>query len=169
MLLVPTAVTFVWFGVLGGAALALDAAGAPIAESVTADHATAVYAMLAELPFSTISSFLAAIVVIIFFVSSSDSASYVVDMLTSGGNPDPPVWQRVYRATAEGATAGELLYAGGEQVLKALQAGVVSIGLPFCLLLVLLCFSLAKGLASDPRFVAEPSANRGENPEERES
>ena len=65
--------------------------------------------MLAELPFSTISSFLAAIVVIIFFVSSSDSASYVVDMLTSGGNPNPPVWQRIFWATAEGATAGVLL------------------------------------------------------------
>ena len=56
-------------GLLGGAALALDAAGAPIAESVTADQATAVYAMLAVLPWPTISSFLAAIVVIIFFVS----------------------------------------------------------------------------------------------------
>ena len=107
----------------------------------------------------------AAIVVIIFFVSSSDSASYVVDMLTSGGNPDPPVWQRVFWATAEGATAGVLLYAGGEQVLKALQAGVVSIGLPFCLLLVMLCFSLAKGLRSDPRFAAEPSAHSGKQPE----
>jgi choline/glycine/proline betaine transport protein len=169
VLLVPTAVTFVWFGVLGGAALALDAAGAPIAESVTADQATAVYAMLAVLPWPTISSFLAAIVVIIFFVSSSDSASYVVDMLTSGGNPDPPLWQRVFWATAEGATAGVLLYAGGEQVLKALQAGVVSIALPFCLLLVVLCFSLAKGLRSDPRFAAGPSAHSGERSEEREN
>jgi choline-glycine betaine transporter len=140
----------------------LDAAGAPIAESVTADHATAVYVMLAALPWPNISSFLAAIVVIIFFVSSSDSASYVVDMLTSGGNPDPPVWQRVFWAIAEGATAGVLLYAGGEQVLKALQAGVVTIALPFCLLLVVLCFSLAKGLRSDPRFATGPSGHSGE-------
>ena len=90
-------------------------------------------------------------------------------MLTSGGNPNPPVWQRIFWAIAEGATAGVLLYAGGEQVLKALQAGVVAIALPFCLLLVVLCFSLAKGLRSDPSFAAGPSAHSGGPSEEREN
>ena len=73
-------------------------------------------------------------------------------MLTSGGHPDPPIWQRVFWASAEGATAGILLYAGGEKVLTALQAGVVSIALPFCALIVLLCVSLQKGLQTDPLF-----------------
>ena len=37
-------------------------------------------------------------------------------------------------------------------MLTALQAGVVSIALPFCALIVLLCVSLLKGLQTDPLF-----------------
>ena len=168
VLVVPTGVTFLWFAVFGGTALSLDAAGVPMAEAVTQDTATGVYVMLDQLPLASISSLLAAICVAIFFVSSSDSASYVVDMLTSGGHPDPPIWQRVFWATAEGATAAILLFAGGQAVLKGLQAGVVAFGLPFCALMIVMCFSLVKGLRSDPRFAAagagspEASADSGE-------
>jgi choline/glycine/proline betaine transport protein len=164
----PTLVGFMWFSVFGGTALSMDAAGLPIAEAVQANHATAIYAMLGELPWSTISSALAAIVVTIFFVSSSDSASYVVDMLTSGGHPNPPVRQRIFWACAEGATAGILLYAGGQKVLEALQAGVVSIALPFCALIILLCISLVKGLRTDPAFAKTPPAPLPANPNDKE-
>ena len=92
---------------------------------------------------------MAAIVVAVFFVTSSDSASFVVDMLTAGGHPNPPVWQRVFWATAEGACAAVLLYAGGRQALKALQAAVVTIGLPFCLVLILIALSLIVALRRD--------------------
>jgi choline/glycine/proline betaine transport protein len=167
VLLVPTSVSILWFSVFGGTALSMEAAGVPLSELVQANPAVAVYAMLEELPWSQVSSFLTALAVIIFFVSSSDSASFVVDMLTSGGNPDPPIWQRIFWATAEGATAGVLLYAGGAEVLRALQAGVISLALPFCVLILLLCYSLAKGLRGDPRYggavnVPEDSDHSGE-------
>jgi choline-glycine betaine transporter len=87
--------------------------------------------------------------VTIFFVSSSDSASYVVDLLTSGGNEEPPTWQRIFWASAEGLTAGILLYAGGTEVLKGLKAGVVSFGLPFCALILVMIYSLVKKLKEE--------------------
>jgi len=98
---------------------------------------------------SNILCFLAAVVVTIFFVSSSDSASFVVDMLTSGGHPEPPVWQRIFWATAEGATAGILLYTGGVKVLSGLKAGVVSFGLPFTVLMLMMCYALYKALKEE--------------------
>ena len=149
---VPVAVTFFWFSVFGGTALspglrtkvvsAIEQAGA------SAD-AVAVYAMLEQLPFANILCFLAVIVVTIFFVSSSDSASFVVDMLTSGGHLDPPTWQRVFWATAEGATAAALLYSGGSEVLAGLKAGVVSFGLPFCALMLVMAYALYKALREE--------------------
>lgn len=149
VLFVPTTVTFFWFAAFGGTAIsegfrepmiaALKAAG-PSADAV------AVYALLEQLPLGGILSLIAVVVVTIFFVSSSDSASYVVDMLTSGGHPDPPVWQRVFWACAEGATAAALLYTGGQEVLNGLKAGVVSIGLPFCVLMWLMAAALLKAL-----------------------
>ena len=85
-----------------------------------------------------------------FFVTSSDSASFVVDMLTSGGHPDPPVWQRVFWATAEGACAAALLFAGGKQALEALQSAVVCVGLPFCVLLLVMLYGFVKTLRTEP-------------------
>jgi len=153
VLLVPTAVTFLWMTIFGNTALELQLSGqADIASAVEADTATAIYAMLEALPLSSVTSLLAASVVSVFFVTSSDSASFVVDMLTSGGHPDPPRWQRVFWAVAEGATAATLLYAGGKNAtaaLKALQAGVITIGLPFCLVLIALAVSLVRGLREE--------------------
>ena len=119
------------------------------AESYSQANAVAVYTMLEQLPLASILCGIAVIVVTIFFVSSSDSASYVVDMLTSGGHPDPALWQRIFWATAEGATAAILLYTGGEKVLSGLKAGVVSFGLPFCALILLMGWSLLIALREE--------------------
>jgi choline/glycine/proline betaine transport protein len=154
VLFVPTLVTFAWFSIFGGTALQLQLSGqADIAAVVSSGDAnqtaTAIYVMLANLPQPTLTSFIAACVVAVFFVTSSDSASFVVDMLTSGGHPNPPVWQRVFWASSEGATAAVLLYAGGEKALTALQAGIVSIGLPFCLILLAIAWSLVRTMKRD--------------------
>jgi nucleotide-binding universal stress UspA family protein len=150
VLLVPTAVTFVWFSVFGGTALYFEIyGGGGIADAVANDVSTAIFVTLERLPLSGIVSLLTACVVAVFFVTSSDSASFVVDMLTSGGHPNPPIWQRVFWATAEGACAAVLLYAGGSQALSALQTAVVTIGLPFCIVLVAMCFSLLRSLRQE--------------------
>lgn len=154
VLFVPTLVTFCWFSIFGGTALHLQLSGqADLASVVSSGDAnqtaTAIYVMLGSLPQPLLTSFVAACVVAVFFVTSSDSASFVVDMLTSGGHPDPPVWQRIFWATSEGATAVVLLLAGGEKTLTALQAGIVSIGLPFCLILLAIAYSLVKALGED--------------------
>ena len=151
-MLVPTAVTLVWFGVFGNTALHLELYGpGGLTEAVNQDVSTAIYVLLQHLPLSTFTSLLAVLVVAVFFITSSDSASFVVDMLTSGGHPNPPIWQRVFWACAEGACAAVLLYAGGKTALKGLQAVVISIGLPFCLVLLALVVSLVLALRQEPR------------------
>ncbi len=150
VLLVPTAVTLIWFSVFGGTALHMEIfEGGGIAQAVSSDVSTAIYVMLERLPLSAIASFLATCVVAVFFVTSSDSASFVVDMLTSGGHPDPPIWQRVFWAIAEGTCAAVLLYAGGSKALSALQAAVIAVGLPFCLVLLGICLSLYRALKEE--------------------
>jgi len=152
VMLVPTAVTLVWFGVFGNTALHLELYGpGGLTEAVNQDVSTAIYVLLQHLPLSTFTSLLAVLVVAVFFITSSDSASFVVDMLTSGGHPNPPIWQRVFWACAEGACAAVLLYAGGKTALKGLQAVVISIGLPFCLVLLALVVSLVLALRQEPR------------------
>ncbi len=151
VLLVPTLVTFTWFTVFGDTALYLELhGGGGISAAVKESVPTAIYVMLEKLPLGSVTSLLAACVVAVFFVTSSDSASFVVDMLTSGGHPNPPIWQRVFWAVAEGATAAVLLVAAGKTGLKALQAGVTCIGAPFCVLMVFMCFNLVRALSREP-------------------
>ena len=77
--------------------------------------------------------------IVLYFVTSSDSGSLVIDCLSANGDPDPPRIQRVFWALMEGATATALLVAGGKKGLAALQtAGIVS-GLPYTVVICLLC------------------------------
>ncbi len=92
------------------------------------------FAMLAELPLTAITSFVGIVLVIVFFVTSSDSGSLVIDTITAGGKTDAPVAQRVFWATFEGLVAIALLLGGG---LAALQATAVSTGFPFAIVLLL--------------------------------
>jgi len=159
VLCVPTGVTLVWFAIFGGTALELERRGGGISEAVSADAAVAVYVVLEQLPWAHVTSLLATVVVVIFFVTSSDSASFVVDIITSGGHPNPPVWQRIFWATAEGACAAVLLSLGGTKALEAMQAAVVSVGVPFCVILLVMAYCLTRALAKER---ARPGGSRHE-------
>jgi choline/glycine/proline betaine transport protein len=76
------------------------------------------------------------VLIVLFFVTSSDSGSLVIDMLASGGDPNPPVWSRVFWASAEGAVAIALLLAGG---LLALRTMAILIALPFSIIMLAMC------------------------------
>lgn len=144
VLCVPTIVTFLWMTVFGNTALYLEMfGGGGFAELVTKHVPLSLFLLLERLPLNTITSILGVLVVISFFVTSSDSGSMVIDIITAGGNPDPPIPQRLFWAILEGVVAAALLVGGG---LAALQSAVVSTGLPFGVVLLVLCFSLKKGL-----------------------
>lgn|GEM_PF-2713840 len=81
-----------------------------------------------------------------FFVTSSDSGSLVIDSITSGGKLDAPVGQRIFWALSEGGVAATLLIGGG---LGALRTAALTTGLPFTILLLVLCYSLYLGLKKE--------------------
>ncbi|MFT6841198.1 MAG: BCCT family betaine/carnitine transporter, partial [Candidatus Azotimanducaceae bacterium] len=56
--------------------------------------------------------------------------------------------QRVFWCVATGLVAIALLVGGG---MASLQALTIAVGLPFCLVLLVMCASLYKGLAQEPR------------------
>jgi choline/glycine/proline betaine transport protein len=154
VLVAPTLASFAWFTIFGNTALGIPA----VVEEVTElGENVAVFALLENLGLPTGLviglSLLTIFVVVVFFVTSSDSGSFVVDMLTSGGDLDTAVETRVFWAVTEGAVAATLLVAAGETGLQGLQAGAVSAGFPFAIVLVFATWSLLRGLKQevDPR------------------
>lgn len=147
VLIVPTSVTFLWMSGFGGTAIFLETTGiAEIAAAVEADQTTSLFILLDQFPLAVITSFLAIVLVLSFFVTSSDSGSLVIEGLSTGGNIESPASMRTFWASAEGVVAAVLLIGGG---LGALQAASITTGLPFAILLLVMCYSLNKGLSRE--------------------
>lgn len=149
VLLVPTIVTIIWMSAFGGTALEQTINGVGQLSNGIGEVSLAMFQMLENLPMSSITSFLAIVLVLVFFVTSSDSGSLVIDSITAGGKVDAPVPQRIFWATMEGVIAGALLFIGGKEAVQALQAGAITTGLPFTVVLLFMCVSLYKGLRSE--------------------
>lgn len=149
VLLIPSLVSVLWMTSFGGTAISIASAGYTGIEEAALE--LKLFAMLTQLPMTSITSFVGIVLVAVFFITSSDSGSLVIDTITSGGKVDSPLAQRIFWASFEGLVAIALLLGGG---LAALQAAAVSTGLPFAIVLLLGCYALVKGLMSEPRGTA---------------
>ncbi|WP_029059625.1 BCCT family transporter [Stappia stellulata] len=153
VLIIPSLVCVLWMAVFGGVAID-QVLSDPLTSAVKANVIDAyrpelsLFAMLEGLPLAAITSTIGIVLVIVFFVTSSDSGSLVIDTITAGGKVDAPVPQRVFWCTFEGLVAIVLLIGGG---LGSLQAMVISTGLPFTLVLLLMCWAIFKGLLTEER------------------
>lgn len=148
VLLIPSLVCVLWMSVFGGVAIQQV-----VQDGYTAAQEAALelklFKMLDMLPLASITSFIGIVLVIVFFVTSSDSGSLVIDTITAGGKVDAPVPQRVFWCVFEGAVAIVLLLSAGG--LASLQSMVISTGLPFTVVLLLMCWAIWKGLMSERR------------------
>ena len=148
VLLLPSLFTFFWFATFGGTALNAQMNGSEIAQVVDENVGFSLHALLQDLPLASITLVWATLAIMVFFITSSDSGSFVDDMVTSGGHPNPAKPQRVFWAVSEGAVAATLLLVGG---LSAIQDASISMGAVMSLVLVLACFALVKSLRRDQR------------------
>ena len=154
VLLIPITILFLWFTAFGGSAVHMELMAAVdpniaspgLVEAVRADTGSAIFKLMESYPLTAALNGLIVVMIVLWFVTSSDSASFVIDMLTSGGDTNPPKIQRLFWAGTEGVIAAVLLAAGG---LGALQAASIVSGLPFAVVIVIMMYSLLRGLSRD--------------------
>ncbi|AHK80409.1 glycine/betaine ABC transporter [Ectothiorhodospira haloalkaliphila] len=153
VLILPMLVTVVWMSAFGGGGIDQVREGVGELAGGIGESSLALFQMLNEMPFTSITSFLAIVLVLVFFITSSDSGSLVIDSITSGGKLDAPTPQRIFWAVLEGTVAGMLLAIGGDAALNALQAGAISTGLPFTIVLLFMCVSLGIALYQELKLI----------------
>lgn len=154
VLLIPITILFLWFTAFGGSAVHMELMAAVdpnmvspgLVEAVRADTGSAIFKLMESYPLTAALNGLIVVMIVLWFVTSSDSASFVIDMLTSGGDTNPPKIQRLFWAGTEGVIAAVLLAAGG---LGALQAASIVSGFPFAVVIVIMMYSLLRGLSRD--------------------
>jgi len=152
VLLVPSAVSVIWFCIMGGTAIDLqrdgtvDIAGLGGVESQ-------LFTTLDQFPLATVMSILVMVLVAIFFVSGADAASIVMGTLSERGAEEPSRPTVVFWGVATGVVAILGLIAGGADALSGLQTITIVAALPFVVIMVGLAVSLQRDLAHDPLIV----------------
>ena len=168
VLIVPSALSILWFSIFGGAALDLELKGRSIYGE--GDATQQLFALFDELPLTMVLSVVAVVLVAIFFITGADSASIVMAGMSQNGAEHPRNWIVVLWGALTAAVAVLMLLPGlraGEpdSALTSLQNLTIIAASPFVLVLTALCVSIVKALSRDP-FITEkvylvPKSRRG--------
>lgn len=172
VLLIPMTILFFWFTTFGGVAIQMEllagmnpeVVSPGLVAAVQADYGSAIFKLVEYYPLTKPITLLIVVMIVLWFVTSSDSASFVIDMLTAGGDTNPPKIQRLFWALMQGLIAAILLTAGG---LDALQAAAIVAGLPFALVIFVMMYALLRGMSRDrlilyrnqQRYITDESAD----------
>lgn len=148
VVLVPSAVSAVWFSVFGGTALQRERTGAvDVADVAGRRKSPATFEVLGTLPLQLVIATVVVAVLALLFITSADSASFMLGSATSGGSLKPPRPVRLMWSFAA-AFAAVLLLSGGTE---SLQGAAVVAALPFTVILLALVVSFVVAVTRDAR------------------
>ena len=151
VLVIPSMFGILWFTVFGNTAIWLndgEAAGA-LGQMISSPE-TLLFKFLDYLPLSGVTGLVSLVVISLFFITSADSGIYVLNNIASRDKSlVAPSWQAVMWGVLMSVVAIVLMQSGG---LANLQAMTLLVALPFAMLMLLMCFSLWKGLNADKKY-----------------
>ncbi|MBT3164123.1 BCCT family transporter [Streptomyces sp. Vc74B-19] len=154
VILVPSAVSLVWFAIFGGSAMRLQEQNR-LGDETTPEGR--LFAVLQEYPIATATSLLVMVLVGIFFVSGADAASVVMGTLSQKGALEPSRWAVVFWGVVTGAVAAIMLLVGSGQgdALTGLQNLTILAAAPFVVVMLFMCVALMRDLRRDPLIVRD--------------
>jgi choline/carnitine/betaine transport len=149
VILIPSAVSLLWFAIFGGTAIQLQRTGTDLASRSTEEQ---LFGLLDTMPLGAVLGVIAMLLVAIFFVSGADAASIVMGTLSQRGTIHPSRGVVVFWGSVMGAIAAIMLLVGGGQgdALSGIQNITIIMAAPFMLVMVLLCVAMTKDLRDDP-------------------
>lgn len=145
VLIVPSAVSMVWFAIFGGTAIHLEQNGNSIAGESSEEQ---LFNLLHTMPGGTIAGVVALILLATFFVTSADSASTVMGSMAQNGAANAKPWLSAAFGVLTAAVGLTLLLVG-EDSLSNLQSVTIVAASPFLLVVIGLMVSLFKDLSED--------------------
>ena len=151
VLVIPSMFGILWFTVFGNTAIWLnDGEAAGTLGQMISSPETLLFKFLDYLPLSSVTGLVSLVVISLFFITSADSGIYVLNNIASRDKSlAAPRWQAVMWGILMSVVAIVLMQSGG---LANLQAMTLLVALPFAMLMLLMCFSLWKGLNADKKY-----------------
>ncbi len=147
IMIVPTLFSCLWFATLGGTAFHLEFLASPgfAAQAATPENVS--YALMAELPFATITTYIMFFLMFIFLVTSADSGAYVLGMLTTPKGHDPSRNQRLFWGMVLGLLTVAALVTG--RTTEFFRAFAVVGGIPYLFIMLWQGYRLVTALNKD--------------------
>ena len=151
VLVIPSMFGILWFTVFGNTAIWLnDGEAAGTLGQMISSPETLLFKFLDYLPLSGVTGLVSLVVISLFFITSADSGIYVLNNIASRDKSlTAPRWQAVMWGILMSVVSIVLMQSGG---LANLQAMTLLVALPFAMLMLLMCFSLWKGLNADKKY-----------------
>jgi len=147
VILVPTVFSVLWFAVFGGAGIYVELFGpGGLAALVADDVSDALFAFLGYFPLAGVLSAVALALIFIFLVTSADSGTFVLSMMTTDGNLDPPPPAKIVWGSLVAIITGATLLSGSVEVARAMATlGAI----PFSAVLILQVVGFLRALAEE--------------------
>ena len=151
VLVIPSMFGILWFTVFGNTAIWLnDGEAAGTLGQMISSPETLLFKFLDYLPLSGVTGLVSLVVISLFFITSADSGIYVLNNIASRDKSlAAPRWQAVMWGILMSVVSIVLMQSGG---LANLQTMTLLVALPFAMLMLLMCFSLWKGLNADKKY-----------------
>lgn len=149
-LIIPAAMCFIWFALVGGTAIDLELSGVAGGAIAGAGQADQLFAMLAVILSDTLSYLMSIIIVVLlltYLVTSADSAVLIINTINAAGDEGPKARPHImFWGGALALVVGGLIIAGG---LDAIKTAMVIGALPFSFVMVLMGISLMTAIYRD--------------------
>lgn len=145
VMILPTIVCILWFGVFGGTGIYFDLfQGSNIAEESVE---TALFSTFSQMPWSWLLSIISLFLIATFFITSADSATFVLGMQSTNGSLNPPNFVKISWGLFLATSALILMARGG---LEGLQTSIIVSAFPLTFVLYFMCVSFLKVLFKEP-------------------
>ena len=149
VVLVPAIASCIWGAVFGNLGINLAEKGKMAIETLQEAVATpevGLFVVLNEYPLGFLLSIVAIVSLCAFFITSANSGVYVLSMLSTDGDINPPNSKKILWGVIQSVMAVGLLMAGG---LKPLQTISLAAAFPFIFIMFGACASFIKAVRSE--------------------
>ena len=159
VILVPTVFSIFWFAAFGGTGTYIELfGGGGLAELVFEDVTRALFLFLNYFPLGEYLGATAAFLIFVFLITSADSGTFVLSMMTTGGNLNPPtVVKMVWGVLIAVLTVGTLL-GGATTVAKAMA---ITGAIPFSIILMAQIVGFLRAIKRERKPRLRPIQARG--------
>ncbi|MDO4289360.1 MAG: BCCT family transporter [Eubacterium sp.] len=146
---VPTIMSCIWFGIMGGAGLNMELTNpGSIIQNNVVDTNSTVFQMLHHLPFSGFISVLVMLSLLVFFLTSADAGVQVVSTMSSRGKDNTSNLIKIIWGAILGLLAIMFIVTGG---LSAVQSLSFAFSFPFLIIICLMLAGFFKYLRKEER------------------